>query len=94
VISSHIVWRHFSPEIHKNFHSGTASLANSPWISRQYWWWVSMCAAYRDSQVCCTCPRVCSGRFSSVLKRSASFQRVLQRSHLSDSFPFVILWIQ
>jgi hypothetical protein len=36
VISSHIVWRHFSPEIHKNFHSGTASLANSPWISRQY----------------------------------------------------------
>jgi hypothetical protein len=37
VISSHIVWRHFSTETHKNFHSGAASRANSPWISRQHW---------------------------------------------------------
>jgi len=34
VMSSHIVWRHFSPEIHRNFHSGAASLF--PWISRQF----------------------------------------------------------
>jgi hypothetical protein len=27
---------HFSPETHKNFHSGAASRANSPWISRQH----------------------------------------------------------
>ncbi len=38
VISSYIVWRHFSPETHKNFHSGAANRANSPWISRQHWW--------------------------------------------------------
>ncbi len=38
VMSSHIVWRHFSPETHKNFHSGSGSRANSPWISRQHWW--------------------------------------------------------
>ena len=38
VMSSHIVWRYFSSETHKNFHSGAASRANSPWISRQHWW--------------------------------------------------------
>ncbi len=37
VISSHIVWRHFSPERHKNFHSGASNRDNSPWISRQHW---------------------------------------------------------
>jgi hypothetical protein len=36
VISSQIVWRNFSPETHKNFHSGAASRVNSPWISRQH----------------------------------------------------------
>jgi hypothetical protein len=25
VMSSHIVWRYFSPETHKNFHSGASS---------------------------------------------------------------------
>ncbi len=34
VISSHMVRRHFSPEIHKNYHSGAASLANS--LLREY----------------------------------------------------------
>ncbi len=37
VISSHIVWRNFSSETHKNFHSGAANPANSRWISRQHW---------------------------------------------------------
>jgi hypothetical protein len=37
VISSQIVWRHFSSETRKNFHSGAANRANSPWISLQHW---------------------------------------------------------
>ncbi len=90
VISSHIVWRHFSPETHKNFHSGAANRDNSPWISRQHWWWASMCVADKASQVCWMCPSVCSGRSFSVLNRSSVVQRALHRSHLSDSFPFVI----
>ena len=36
VISSQIVWRHFSPETHENFHSGAVNRANSTWISRQH----------------------------------------------------------
>jgi hypothetical protein len=44
--------------------------------------------------VCWMCPRVCSGRSSTVLNRSPAIQRALHGSHLSDSFPFVILWIQ
>ncbi len=93
-MSSHIVWRHFSPETHKNFHSGAASRVNSPWISRHHWWWVSMCAPDKTSQVFWICPRVCSGSSFSVLNRTSSIQRSLHRSYLSDSFPFVILWIQ
>jgi hypothetical protein len=38
VMSSHIVWGHFSPETHKKLHSGATSRANSPWISHQHWW--------------------------------------------------------
>jgi hypothetical protein len=44
--------------------------------------------------VCWICPRVCPGRSFSVLNRTSSIQRSLHRSHLSDFFPFVILWIQ
>jgi hypothetical protein len=90
----HIVWRHFSPEMHKNFHSGAASRASSPWISRQHWWWASMWAADKASQVCWIWPRFCSGRSFSVFNRPSASQRALHRSHLSDSFFFVILWIQ
>jgi hypothetical protein len=35
--SSQIVCRHFSPEMHKHFHSGEANRASSPWIRRQHW---------------------------------------------------------
>ncbi len=93
VISSHIVWRHFSPETHKNIHSGAASRANSPRICRQHWWWASMCAADKVSQVCWIWPKVCSGSSFSVLNRPSAIQRALHRSHLSDSLSFVILWI-
>ena len=51
LISFHMVWRHFSPEMHKNFHSGAASRASSPCISRQHWWWASIWAADRASHV-------------------------------------------
>jgi hypothetical protein len=63
-ISFQNVWRHFSPEIHKNF------------ASQVYWIW----------------PRFCSGRSLSVVNQSSVIQRVLHRSHLSDSdsFFFVI----
>jgi hypothetical protein len=39
-ISFQIVLRHFSPEIHKNFHSVDVRRTSSPWIRYQYWWWV------------------------------------------------------
>ncbi len=66
VMSSHIVWRHFSPETHRNFHSGAASRDNSPWISHHHWWWTSMCSGDKALQVCWICPRVCSGSSFSV----------------------------
>jgi hypothetical protein len=34
-MSFHNVWRYFSPEMHKNFHSGATTRASSLWISRQ-----------------------------------------------------------
>ncbi len=34
-ISFQIVWRYFSPEMYKNFHSGTINRTSSPWIRRQ-----------------------------------------------------------
>ena len=34
-ISFQIVWRHLSPEVHKNSHSGDANRTSSPWIRRQ-----------------------------------------------------------
>jgi hypothetical protein len=37
---------------------------------------------------------VCTGRSFSVLNCPCTIQRALHRSHLSDCFPFVILWIQ
>jgi hypothetical protein len=93
-ISFHCVWRHFSPEIHRNFHSGAVNRASSPCISRQHWCWASMWSADRSSQVCWIWPKVGSGRSFSVLNRSSDIQRALQRPHLSDSFFFVIRWIQ
>ncbi len=93
-MSFHNVWRHFSPEMHKNFHSGTSTRASSPWISRQHWWWSSMWSPDRASEVCWIWPRFCSGRSFSVLNWTSVIQRVLHRSHLSDSFFPVILWIQ
>ncbi len=92
-ISFHGVWRHFSPEMYKNCHSVASTLASSPCISHQHWWWASMWSADRVSQVCWIC-KVCSGRSLSVLNRSSVIHRDLQRSHLSDSFFFVIRWIQ
>jgi hypothetical protein len=53
-----------------------------------------MCSVDKTSQVYWICPRVCSGIIFSVLNRSSSIQRTLHRLHLSDPFPFVILWIQ
>ncbi len=88
------VWRYFSREMYKNFHSGVENRASSPWISRQYWWWASMWVVDKVSQVCWIWPKVCSGRSFSVLNRSSVIQRDLHRSYLSDSFFFVILWIQ
>jgi hypothetical protein len=70
------------------------SRASSPWISHQHWWWASVWTADKASQVFWIWPKVCSGRSFSVLNRSSAIQRVLQRSHLSDSFFFVIRWIQ
>jgi hypothetical protein len=70
-ISFHNVWRHFSPEMYKNFHSGSDSRSSSPWISRHHWWWASMWVADKVSHVCWIWPKVCSGRSFSVLNRSS-----------------------
>jgi hypothetical protein len=66
---------------------------NLTWISHQHWWWVSMWADDRVSQVCWMCLRSCSGRSFSVVNHPSDNQRSLHRSHLLNSFPFVMLWI-
>ncbi len=87
-ISFQIVWRHFSPEMHKNFHVGVSKQACSPWISDHYWWWASMWATDKASQVCWMWPRFCSGRSFSVVNRPPTSQRSLHRSH------HIVLWSQ
>jgi hypothetical protein len=74
VISSHIVWRHFSSVTHKNFHSGTDRRSNFPWISLQHWWWSSMCTDDKGSQVCWIWPKVHECVYISYESRHVSGQ--------------------
>jgi len=84
---------HFFPRMHKNFQSGDANRSSSPWIRSQYWWWTSMWDTDRASQVCWMWPRLCLGRSFAVENRPSASQKALHMSHLSDSFPCVILRI-
>ena len=90
--SYQIVSSFFSPEIHMNLQLGETSRASSPWINHQHLWWDVVWSSAKVSHVCWIWPRSWSGRSASVVKRLSFIQRDLDRSHLLDSFPFVILW--
>ncbi len=92
--SFHIVFRVFSPLMQMNHHLEDARRTNSVWTIHQHRWCVSVCNSERSSHWCCMCPRVWIGRSSSVLNLPSVIRRVLQRSHLFDSLPLVILFRQ
>ena len=77
-----------------NLHVGETSHASSPWINHQHPWWSTVWTSVKVSHVCWIWPRPCSGRSASVVNRFSFIRKAFHRSHLLDSFPFVILWIQ
>ncbi len=90
--SFHIVFRVFSPLMQMNHHLEDVRRTNSAWMIHQYRWCVSVCNSERASYWCCMCPRVWIGSSSPVLNLPSTIHRALQRSHLFDSLPFVILF--
>ncbi len=92
--SFHIVFRFFSPLMQMNCHLEDVRRHNSAWMIHQHRWCVSVCASESVSHWCCMCPKVWVGSSSPVLNLPSAIHRALQRSHLSDSFPFVILFRQ
>ncbi len=90
--SFHVVFSVFSPLMQMNRHLEDARRPNSAWMMiRQHRWCVSVCNSERDSHLCCMWPRVWIGSSSSVLNLPSAIHRALQRSHLLDSLPLVIL---
>ena len=94
--SVQIVQRFFSPLMQMKHHLGKE--VTHEWGGQHRWCVIVcivsryLCVEYDLGNVCWICPRSRSwtGRTSNVVNRPPSIQKDVQRSQLSDSFPFVI----